>query len=48
MSLSWAPPPLPLIVGRRDPPVLLSLLLSAAMLWGLSYVGKITLVNVSE
>jgi hypothetical protein len=33
-------------VGRRDPPVLLSLLLSAAVRTG--HVGKITLLNVLE
>jgi hypothetical protein len=33
-------------VGRRDPPVLLSLLLSAAVRTG--HVGKITLLTMSE
>jgi hypothetical protein len=44
--LAWTPPPLPLVVGRRDPPVLLSLLLSAAVRTG--HVGKITLLIVSK
>jgi hypothetical protein len=44
--LTWMPPPLRLVVGRRDPPVLLSLLLSAAVRPG--HVGKITLLNMLE
>jgi hypothetical protein len=44
--LTWTPPPVPLVVGRRDPPVLLSLLLSAAVRPG--HVGKITLLNILE
>jgi hypothetical protein len=40
------PPPLPLVVGRRDPPVLLSLLLSAAVRTG--HVGKMTLLNIPK
>jgi hypothetical protein len=45
--VTWTPPPLPLVVGRRDPPVLLSLLLSAAHP-ALAHVGKITLLMFRE
>jgi hypothetical protein len=44
--LAWTPPPLALVVGRRDPPVLLSPLLSAAVRAG--HIGKITLLIVTE
>jgi hypothetical protein len=44
--LAWVPPAQPLAVDHSGPPVLLSLLLSAACP-ALAHVGKITLVIVS-
>jgi len=41
------PPPLASVVGRRDPPVLLSLPLSVAVLGPIPF-GKMTLLNILE
>jgi hypothetical protein len=45
--LAWVPPAQPLAADRRDPPVLLTLLLSAARP-ALAHVAKIILLNILE